>query len=168
MGQRSNTHPRGSSLPPLNPLTVTLGITNASFVAQTVDWNPPHMYATLREAHRHSGLSFVRVLQRCPHFMPEVFTRLQEDSGNVLLLTHPEGISVDDAVARGFGNQQAHDPADLSAARDFAAREDVAPIGLLYRDREAQCYDDFTVEGMQMTGEEKVQAAQAELDRFLI
>jgi 2-oxoglutarate ferredoxin oxidoreductase subunit beta len=40
-GERTNTHPGGSFLAPLNPISVTLGIANASFVAQTVDWDIP-------------------------------------------------------------------------------------------------------------------------------
>ena len=35
-GLKSNTTPRGSYLDGLNPLTVTLGVQNVSFVAQTV------------------------------------------------------------------------------------------------------------------------------------
>jgi 2-oxoglutarate ferredoxin oxidoreductase subunit beta len=167
-GERSNTHPSGSTLPPLNPLTVTLGITNASFVAQTIDWNPPHLYATLQAAHRHPGLAFVRVLQRCPHYMPDVFTLLQQDANRVLLLTHPDGIVLDERVARTFGNRVTHDPSDLAGARGYAAREDVVPTGLLYRDCDAQRYDDFTLTGLEMTAEEKVRAVQSELDRFLI
>jgi 2-oxoglutarate ferredoxin oxidoreductase subunit beta len=34
-GHTSNTQPYGSYLPPLDPISVTLGVTNASFVAQT-------------------------------------------------------------------------------------------------------------------------------------
>lgn len=167
-GGKSNTHPGGSPLPPLNPLTVTLGVTNASFVAQTIDWHPPHLYATLRAAHRHQGLSFVRVLQRCPHYMPEVFTILQDDPSRVLLLKHSSGVVLDDAAARIFKNQVEHDPADLNAARAFAAREDVVPAGLLYHDAKADRYDEFTVRGMSVPAGEKVRAAQLELDRFLI
>ena len=40
VGTRSNTTPRGSYLEPLNPLAVTLGVQNVSFVAQAVDWVP--------------------------------------------------------------------------------------------------------------------------------
>jgi len=166
--QHSNTHPFGSPLPPLNPLTVTLGITNVSFVAQTVDWHPPHLYATLQAAHRHEGLSFVRVLQRCPHYMPEVFTALQEDPQHVLRLTHPDGIALDDAAARTFKNTTPHDPADLSGARDHVAAEGVVPIGLLYRNPAAARYDEYMARGLRMGPAEKERAAQAELDRFLI
>ena len=138
-------------------------------MAQTIDWHPPHLYATLRAAHRHPGLSFVRVLQRCPHYMPELWTLLQDDSSHVLLLTDPEkGIVLDDAPARTFKSSAAHDPLDLRAARDMAAREDVVPVGLLYRDPDADCYDEFTMRGMAMAAPDKLRAAQEELDRFLI
>jgi len=167
-GYRSNTHPFGTALRPLNPLTVTLGITDASFVAQTVDWNPPHLYATLQAAHRHQGLSFVRVLQRCPHYMPKIWDALQQDPQKVVLLTHDGGIRLDDAVARTFKHQEAHDPSDLGGARDWAAREDVVPIGLFYRNQESDRYDEFTHHGLGMSAADKVAAVQRDLDRFLI
>ena len=43
----------GINLPPLNPVATTLGFENASFVAQTVDWNPAHLLATLELAYEH-------------------------------------------------------------------------------------------------------------------
>jgi 2-oxoglutarate ferredoxin oxidoreductase subunit beta len=64
-GRTTNTHPRGAWLDPLDPVQTTLSVTNASFVAQTVDWSPPHLLATLRAAHHHPGLAFVRIIQRC-------------------------------------------------------------------------------------------------------
>jgi 2-oxoglutarate ferredoxin oxidoreductase subunit beta len=166
--QRSNTHPFGNPLPPLNPLSVTLGITNASFVAQTIDWHPPHLQATLAAAHRHEGLSFVRVLQRCPHYMPEVWTLLQDDPGRVRLLTHADGIQLDEAAARVFTTRTDHDPRDLAAARDHVCREGEVPIGLLYHDPDASCYDEFAARGIGMPAVEKARAAQSQLDRFLL
>ena len=56
LGFKTNTHPTGAILPAHNPLTVTLGITNASFVAQVMDWNPPLLYETIRRAHQHLSL----------------------------------------------------------------------------------------------------------------
>jgi len=167
-GVRSNTHPFGSNLPAINPLLVTLGIANASFVAQTLDWHPPHLYATLRAAHRHDGLSFVRVLQRCPHFMPDVFTALQDDPNRVLLLEHPDGIVLEPAATRSFGNRVEHDPRVLSEARNHAAREDVVPAGLLYYNPDAIRYAEYTRQGMEMTESEKLNGAQAALDSFLV
>jgi 2-oxoglutarate ferredoxin oxidoreductase subunit beta len=168
VGKKSNTHPRGVTLPPLNPLSVTLGITNASFVAQTLDWNAPHVYATIKAAHRHRGLSFVRILQRCPHFMPTEFVGLQDDPSLLMLLKHPQGISVDAAIEKGFKTQQEHDPADLEAARAYAAREDVVPVGLLYRSDGNPRYDHESTEGLGLSLSGKKESLQAEIDRHLI
>jgi 2-oxoglutarate ferredoxin oxidoreductase subunit beta len=50
LGLKSNTTPRGTVLGALNPLTVTLGVTNASFVAQGVDWIPaPRFFVRARD-----------------------------------------------------------------------------------------------------------------------
>jgi 2-oxoglutarate ferredoxin oxidoreductase subunit beta len=155
-------------LEPINPLSVTLGIRNASFIAQTVDWNPAHLYATLQAAHRHSGLAFVRVMQRCPHYMPHMHASLQDDPSNLLLLTHPNGIQLAPEVAKMFKNQAVHDPADRSAGRDYASQSLPAPIGLFYRNEELPCYDHETVHGLGMPADDKVKAVQAEVDHFLI
>jgi len=167
-GERSNTHPRGSVLPPLNPLSVTLGINNASFVAQTIDWNPPHLYNTLKAAHEHKGLSFVRVLQRCPHFTSHVFAEVQQDLSQVLLMTHDEGIPLESNVARLFPNRAAHDPRNLQEAREIAGRVDVYPIGLFYRNPNAVRYDLATSVGLGKTQGEKLSAVERALDRFAV
>jgi len=72
-GLKSNTTPRGSTLEALNPLTVTLGVTNVSFVAQAVDWIPELLYDIISKAYHHRGFSFVRIIQRCPEFLPKMF-----------------------------------------------------------------------------------------------
>ena len=167
-GEKSNTHPRGSVLPPLNPLAVTLGINNASFVAQTIDWNPPHLYNTIQAAYEHKGLSFVRVLQRCPHFTSHVFAGVQQDLSQVLLLTHENGIPLDAGIARLFSNRTAHDPRDLHEARAIADREDVYPIGLFYRNENAARYDLATSQGIGKTQFEKLAAVEKALDRFAV
>lgn len=167
-GRLSNTHPAGAPLEPLHPLTVTLGITNVSFVAQTVDWNPPHLAATLREAHHHPGLAFVRVIQRCPHFVPEVCSALQRDPSRLLLLEHPDGVPADDLVKRIFKHRRVHDPSELAAARELAADTEAIPLGCLYRHPEADRYDEWTAQGLAMPRDVKLAAIEAELDRFLI
>jgi 2-oxoglutarate ferredoxin oxidoreductase subunit beta len=167
-GAKSNTHPRGSVLDPIDPIQTTLGITNASFVAQTVDWNPPHLLATVKAAYRHPGLAFVRVVQRCPHFKAGVFEELQKDPSKLLLLTHANGIEVDDSIKRVLKNQCEHDPADLDQARQIAGRRDVTPIGLLYRNEAADRYDHFTAEGLATPRSEKIAALEAELSLYQI
>jgi 2-oxoglutarate ferredoxin oxidoreductase subunit beta len=167
-GRTTNTHPRGAWLDPIDPIQTTLGITNASFVAQTVDWSPPHVLATLQAAHRHPGLAFVRILQRCPHYPTPGFEALQSDPTKLLLLTHPDGIVVDDAVKRMFKNEQEHDPAAIDAARVLADRSDVVPIGLFYRNESANRYDLQSTEGLATSRRDKIEALEAELSRYEI
>jgi 2-oxoglutarate ferredoxin oxidoreductase subunit beta len=167
-GRRTNTHPRGAWLDPIDPIQTTLGLTNASFVAQTVDWSPIHVLATLKAAHAHPGLAFVRILQRCPHYPTPAFETLQSDPTQLLLLTHPNGIEVDDAVKRMFKNQQDHDPADMNGARELAGREDVVPIGLFYRNESVNRYDEFSAEGLATSRRDKIAALEAELSRYEI
>jgi 2-oxoglutarate ferredoxin oxidoreductase subunit beta len=164
----SNTHPLGDPLSPINPLMVTLSIQNASFVAQTVDWSPPHIYATLQAGHRHPGLSFIRILQRCPHYMDKHFSCLQDDPDNVRVLEHPDGVPVDDSVKRMFKNRMEHDPSSLPRAWEIAASPDAVPIGLLYRNANAERYDLATAQGLGMSPQAKIAAIQADLDRFMV
>jgi len=93
---------------------------------------------------------------------------LQQDPNAALLMTHADGIALPGAVLKTFKNQVEHDPANLSEARDLAAREDAVPIGLFYRNLDAERYDKYCLEGLAMTAEEKVESAQTALDRFLI
>lgn len=167
-GLKTNTHPRGAWLPPLNPTEATLGFTNVSFVAQTVDWNPVHLHATLVAAHAHPGMSFVRIMQRCPQYTSQVFLEAQQDPSKILLLTHDDGLETDPALLRLYENRMVHDPADLIEALSIAAREDVIPIGLFFQDRDRPMYEQISSEGIGMTIEEKLTALEKELDRFAI
>ncbi len=167
-GLHTNTHPRGAFLPPLNPISATLGFTNASFVAQTVDWNPLHLYATLREAYRHKGMSFVRILQRCPTYTHHLFEEIQNDPSRILLMTHERGVPADDAVKRLYKNRVEHDPSNLSEARDLAERTDMVPIGIFLRDETRPRLEEFSVAGMGMPVDAKLAALNREIDRFLV
>lgn len=167
-GKHSNTHPDGNTLPALNPLTVTLGITNASFVAQAVDWNPPLLYAILHAAYKHPGTAFVRILQRCPHFTAEVFEPCLKDASNLKLLTHPDGIQYDKDVLKLFPVQEEHDPSDLRKARDQAEVDEPYPIGLLYRNAECDRYDTHSQRGVGMSRADKIKGVNKQLDRFQI
>ncbi len=168
MGFSSNTHPGGPPLSPINPLSVILGIKNASFLAQTVDWNPAHVMSTLNQAYHHEGLSFVRILQRCPHYMDHVWDEVQDDPSKLLLLEHENGIPIDPSLKRLFPNSTSHDPSDLSKARDIAGREDVMPIGLLYRDEDGERYDQVSALGVGTPPDVRVKSVQAAIDRFMV
>ncbi len=168
LGVKTNTHPTGGVLPPLNPLQATLGFTNVSFVAQTVDWNPAHLLATIQAAHAHQGLSFVRILQRCPAFVPTMFDKQQQDPDLLLYLEHTDGIQLDAAVAKIFNNQMVHDPSDMNQARQIISDPSKLPIGTLFRDASLPCYESFSSQGIDTTLPEKVAALDKELDRFAI
>jgi 2-oxoglutarate ferredoxin oxidoreductase subunit beta len=168
MGMKTNTHPFGAILGPLNPLTITLGITNVSFVAQVVDWSPPLVYETLKAAHRHRGLGFVRIVQRCPVFADAHGKEMLADPTRVLLLNHEHGIPIDKSVARQFPNHREHDPADLTGARDIAQDQSRIPVGLLYHNPDAPCYEDLSSRGGDMTPARKLAGLDSALDDFTI
>ena len=168
LGTRSNTTPKGSVLSPLNPLSVTLGVQSASFVAQAVDWIPDLLYEVISAAYRHKGLSFVRILQRCPEFMPGMFDPWIQDPKRMLLLSHPDGVTVLPALAKVYPNVRAHDPSDRAAAREIAEAEDPIPVGILYRDPDVPRYEELRNAGDLRDGERIRRGLEAELDRFTI
>jgi 2-oxoglutarate ferredoxin oxidoreductase subunit beta len=168
LGMKTNTHPGGAIIEPHNPLAVTLGITNCSFVAQVVDWNPPLLYAALKAAHRHRGTGFVRIVQRCPVYAEPYVKALQSDPNRLLLLTHEQGLPVSPSVARQFPNQRPHDPRDLGAAWTLARDTSVIPVGLLYQNPDAPCYEDFSSRGSELAPEERLAAIEGVLDAFTI
>jgi len=165
-GFRSNTQPRGSWLPPLNPLQIALGVTNASFVAQTAEWVPAHLYATLRAARQHRGLSFVRILQRCPIYSSAVYLEAVQHPANIAMLVHDDGVVVHE-LDKIYTNQVAHDPHDLDAARRIAGATDHVNLGVLFRDGSKPRYEE-TRRVPPRTQAERVALIDAELDRYAI
>ncbi len=168
VGFSTNTHPRGAWLPPLNPVEATLGFTNVSFVARTVDWNPLHLYQTLRAAYHHKGTSFVHILQRCPTYTDHIFDAVRDNPDQILLLTHENGVPADPAVAKMYKSHLEHDPSDLAGARQLSAAGGKLAIGLLYRNPDAPRYDEYTVQGADMTLDERLAGMNKALDRFAI
>jgi 2-oxoglutarate ferredoxin oxidoreductase subunit beta len=168
LGLATNTHPQGAWLPPINPISATLGVTNVSFVAQTVDWNPAHLLATLQAAYRHKGFSFVRILQRCPTYTGKMYDEMQQDPSHLKLLTHDNGINLDSAVAKMYKNQQEHNPLDMDEAKRLAEQHDPLPFGLIYCNPDRPCYGDYTTRGLDMSVEDRLSALDKELDRFAV
>ena len=141
-GTTTATTPDGAYLKALNPLSVTLGVTNVSFVAQVVEWVPELMLQIIREAFRHPGFAFVRILQRCPHFMPSLFSSLLTNPEKMLLL-ESEGLQLSDATAKIYTNRRQHDTSDLASARAIVEADDEVPLGILYRNENVPCYEDL-------------------------
>ncbi len=168
LGTKSNTTPKGSYLEALNPLTVTLGVANVSFVAQAVDWIPELLYDIVSAAYKHKGLSFVRVVQRCPEFMPGLFDPWMQDPQRTQILRHPSGLVPSAAIAKTYTNQLEHDPSDIDRAREIASGEDPIPVGILYRNDDVPCYEDIRHAGRVRTAEQVRRGLANELDRFTI
>ncbi len=167
-GLKSNTTPRGAYLEALNPLTVTLGIQNVSFVAQAVDWIPEVLYDIFSAAFHHRGLSFVRVLQRCPEFLPKMFDPWLQDPQKTMLLTHEKGLKLSANLAKVYKNQRQHDPLDLNAAREIASIDDPIPVGILYQNPEVPCYEDLRHAGQFRTSDYVKAGLEKEFDKYTV
>jgi 2-oxoglutarate ferredoxin oxidoreductase subunit beta len=167
-GLRSKTTPRGAYLEALNPLTVTLGIQNVSFVAQAVDWIPELVYDIISKAFHHKGCSFVRIIQRCPEFLPELLDPWMNDPKRTLLLTHENGLHVSAALGKVYKNQQEHDPSDIDRAREIASTEDPIPVGILYHNPAVPCYEDMRAIAQLRTPGLIQRGLDAEFDKFTI
>lgn len=165
-GYKSNTQPKGSFLPPMNPLEVTLGVTNASFVAQTAEWIPAHLFATLKAAYHHKGFAFVRILQRCPHFTPDIYGDVVKQPDVVEILTHPEGIKVE-GLDKIYPNQVRHDPTDIHRARELADDQDTIRLGLFYRNESNPRYEELRTIPKH-TAREKIDLLNEEFDRYAV
>jgi 2-oxoglutarate ferredoxin oxidoreductase subunit beta len=168
LGTKSNTTPRGAYLDALNPLTVTLGIQNASFVAQAVDWIPDLMYDIVSAAFHHKGFSFVRILQRCPVFMPKNFDNWINDTQKSLILTHDDGIRPSAAISKIYRNQEEHDPSNIDRAREIASCNDPVPVGILYKNPAVPCYEEIRGAGAQRPAGMVQRGLEAEFDKFTV
>ncbi|MGA8007024.1 MAG: thiamine pyrophosphate-dependent enzyme [Burkholderiales bacterium] len=167
-GTRTNTSPRGSYLDALNPLTVTLGVQNVSFVAQVVDWIPEILYDVVKAAFHHKGFSFIRIVQRCPEWLPKMFEPVLHDTNRVLLLRHERGLQPSEGLARTYRKQLEHDPSDIHRAREIASGTDPIPVGILYRNPEVPCYEETRHAGALQTGAQVRSALETELDKYTV
>jgi 2-oxoglutarate ferredoxin oxidoreductase subunit beta len=167
-GLKSNTTPRGSYLEALHPLSVTLGVQNVSFVAQAVDWIPEVLYDIVKAAFHHKGFSFVRIVQRCPEWLPKMFEPWLQDPQKVRLLHHPRGLEISPGMARVYRNQEEHDPSNLDRAREIAPSTDPIPVGILYRNDDVPCYEDLRAT-TELRSTARIRAGlEGEFDKFTI
>jgi len=149
-------------------LAVTLGIQNVSFVAQAVDWIPELIFEVLSRAFHHKGFSFVRIIQRCPEFLPELLDPWLHDPNRTLLLTHEKGLQVSASLGRVYRNQLEHDPMDIDRAREIASAGDPIPVGILYQNPEVPRYEELHAIEPLRTPELIQRGLEAEFDKFTI
>jgi 2-oxoglutarate ferredoxin oxidoreductase subunit beta len=165
-GYKSNTQPLGSYLPALNPIEATLGVTNASFVAQTAEWMPAHLYATLEAAYRHKGFAFVRILQRCPVFTGDLYQDAVRNPDMIEMLEHPDGVEVPD-LHPIYENVARHDPRNIEAAREMAEKTDKIRVGVFFRDESRPRYEETRHLPLHTT-DEKIEILNDELDKYAV
>jgi 2-oxoglutarate ferredoxin oxidoreductase subunit beta len=165
-GFPSNTQPHGSWLPALNPVEATLGITNVSFVAQTAEWVPAHLYATIQAAYHHRGFAFVRILQRCPVYTPSIFQAAVRSPDRIELLVHDDGVVVPE-LEKLYANRIVHDPRDLDGARRLAEPTDRIRLGVFFRDETRPVYEEIR-RVPKRTADERVKLLEEELDRYAV
>ena len=168
IGTKSNTTPRGSYLEALNPLTVTLGIQNVSFVAQAADWIPEVLFDIVKAAYHHKGLSFVRIIQRCPEWLPKALDPWMHDPNKVQLLTHANGLQASAGLSRVYKNQLEHDPLNIDRAREIASNTEIIPVGILYNNPAVPCYEDLRQTDKLRTPDLTRAGLNAELDKYTV
>ncbi|HWP11079.1 MAG TPA: thiamine pyrophosphate-dependent enzyme [Ramlibacter sp.] len=168
VGTKSNTTPSGSYLEALNPLSVTLGVQNVSFVANAVDWIPESLYEIVKAAYHHKGLSFVRIVQRCPEWLPNVLDPWMNDPNRVQILHHANGLQPSAGLSKLYKNQLEHDPMDIDRAREIASQTDDIPVGILYRNPSVPCYEDLRLSKRIVTPEWTRQGLNTELDKYTV
>jgi 2-oxoglutarate ferredoxin oxidoreductase subunit beta len=165
-GFKTNTQPLGSYLPPLNPLTTTLGTTNVSFVAQTAEWVPSHLFATLRAAYQHNGLAFVRILQRCPMYTQSMYEKAVKDPSLVELLVHDDGIVLPE-LDKTYTQRVSHDPHDIDTARRLAEDTGRIRLGVFFRDETRTRYDELR-RPPKVTAGQRIDLLNQELDKYAV
>ena len=168
-GAQTNTHPRGwrarraQSDPDRRWASPTSPSSRRRWTGTRA-----HLLATLKAAHRHPGFSFVRVVQRCPHYR----------GGHVRIAPErPLRAAPADAPRRdrrGRRHQEgAEEPARARPVRyrwraRAGGQEDVVPIGLLYRNEKADRYELYTSAGLATSRAEKIAALNSELNQYRV
>jgi 2-oxoglutarate ferredoxin oxidoreductase subunit beta len=147
---------------------VTLGVQNVSFVAQAVDWIPEILFDIVKAAYHHRGLSFVRIVQRCPEWLPESLDPWMHDPNRVQLLHHENGLQPSAGASRIYKNQLEHDPLNIDRAREIASGQHSIPVGILYRNPEVPCYEDLRLSDKLRTPELTRSGLNAELDKYTV
>ncbi len=168
IGTKSNTTPRGSYLDALNPLSVTLGVANVSFVAQAVDWIPESLFEIVKAAYHHKGFSFVRILQRCPEWLPKSLDPWMHDPDRIQLLHHENALHLSAGLSKVYKNQLEHDPLDMNRAREIASSEHICPVGILYQNKDVPRYEETRHSNVLRTNDLVRKGFEAELDKYTV
>jgi len=126
------------------------------------------VYEIIAAAFRHKGFSFVRILQRCPEWLPNLYEPWMKDPQKMRILTHERGVRISASLAKVYKNQEAHEPSDLNRARQIASLTDEVPVGILYHNPDVPCYEDLRGAGQLRSSRFIKRGLEAELDKFTV
>jgi 2-oxoglutarate ferredoxin oxidoreductase subunit beta len=136
-------------------------------VAQTAEWIPQHLFATLQRAYRHNGFAFVRILQRCPHFTASIYQDAVRNPDRVELLTHDDGITLPE-IHEIYKNHRPHNPKDIDMARVIAEENgERIPLGIFFQDESRPVYEE-TRRLPKYSAEERVKLLNEELETYAV
>jgi 2-oxoglutarate ferredoxin oxidoreductase subunit beta len=90
------------------------------------------------------------------------------DPDKLLILTHENGVQLSPAMARVYQSHTEHDPADLVEARRIVGTSERVPVGIIYRNPDAPCYEDLRAPRERFTPELVKKGLNEELDKFTI
>lgn len=110
----------------------------------------------------------MRIVQRCPEWLPTSLDPWLHDPNKVLLLNHEHGLQSSAGLSRVYQNQLQHDPANIDRAREIASSTDVVPVGILYRNPKVPCYENLLHSDKLHTPELTRDGLNAELDKYTV
>ncbi|MYB64340.1 2-oxoacid:ferredoxin oxidoreductase subunit beta [Candidatus Poribacteria bacterium] len=186
-GKSTKSSPFGSLETPFNPISLALSA-GATFVARSLDTDPPHLRSIIKYAYEHKGTSFIEIYQNCNIFNDGTFfpyTKKETKADNTVFLEHGEplifglesdkGIQLNNfqpevtTVSNGTENLIVHDQyAENTTLANFLARmSDMPdmphPIGI-FRSVQHPCYEDLMTDQIASA---KQQRGEGDLDALL-
>jgi 2-oxoglutarate ferredoxin oxidoreductase subunit beta len=108
----------------------------------------------------------VRILQRCPAYLPKLFEEAVTDPARIEMLIHPDGVEVPE-LAGAYEDRVFHDPTDIDAARRYAEDQSKVRLGVYFRDESRPRYEE-TRHLPTLTAEEKLTVLEQEFDRYAV
>jgi 2-oxoglutarate ferredoxin oxidoreductase subunit beta len=110
----------------------------------------------------------VRIVQRCPEWLPAALDPWMHDPAKVQMLRHPDGMQPSEGLSRIYKNQLEHDPSNINRAREIASQHDVIPVGILYRNEEVPTYEKLRRSDKLVTPQLTRAGLNSELDKYTV
>jgi 2-oxoglutarate ferredoxin oxidoreductase subunit beta len=85
-----------------------------------------------------------------------------------MLLTHDDGLTLSPSLSSAYRNQRVHDPIDIDRAREIASMDETIPVGILYRNPDAPCYEDLRHPGGMRSPEYIRAGLDHEFDKYTV